>query len=165
MKRIIPMVLFFSMFWSCASVDYAEEYGPIVHTFNEAWNTGNFENLASVVDANYTKQGPDGPVVGIEPLKQSIRDHRIAYPDWHCTYVEEVYAKGKAVVRFEVTGTNTGPGEIPATGRTITLEGMAIFYIANGKIVDDRAYDDVIPFYEQLGYTILPPPLPDSDKE
>jgi len=143
----------------CAKRDVAAELGPIIHTFNEAWNTGDVATLDAVVDSLYAKQTSDGPVVGLAALKKSITDHRITFPDWHCTYVEEIYSGDKAVVRFEVTGTNTGPGDIPATGKKITLNGIAIFRIANGKIVDDRSAVDAITYYGQLGYTLVPPPV------
>jgi predicted ester cyclase len=152
---IIPLVLF--TLFGCQKLNVSEDLSPIIHTFNEAWNTGNVTILDTVVDSLYTKHTADGPVIGLEALKKSITDHRIAFPDWHCTYVEEIYSGDKAVVRFNVTGTNTGPGVFPPTGKKITLNGIAIFRIINGKIVDDRSVDDAIPYYEQLGYTLVPP--------
>jgi len=162
MKKFMTLGTILFMFTGCQKHDPAAEYAPIVHTFNAAWNTGDVFQLDAVVDPLYTKQTSEGPVVGIEALKKSIAEHRITYPDWTCTYVEEIYAGNKAVVRFEVTGTNTGPGEIPPTGKAVTLNGIAIFRIENGKIVDDRSADDAIPFYKQLGYTLVPPPVPEN---
>lgn len=161
MQISMPLLMLLALFTliGCEKRDVSEELRPIIHTFNEAWNTGNVALLDAVVDSLYTKQTADGPVVGLAALKKSITDHRITFPDWHCTYVEEIYSGDKAVVRFEVTGTNTGPGEIPPTGKKITLNGIAIFRIANGKIVDDRSADDAIPYYEQLGYTLVPPSI------
>ena len=141
----------------CQKQDASAELKPIIDTFNEAWNTGNFASLDAVVDSLYTKHTATGPIVGLEALKQTITDSRVTYPDWNCTYVEEIYSGDKAVVRFEITGTNTGPGIIPPTGKKITVEGMAIFRIADGKIVEDRSAADMLPVVQALGYTLIPP--------
>jgi limonene-1,2-epoxide hydrolase len=64
--------------------------------------------------------------------------------DWHA-------------VEFAVDMTNTGPlptpaGEVPATGRTVTLKMASLFRIdGDGLIVEERRYFDPMALFTQLG--------------
>jgi predicted ester cyclase len=52
---------------------------------------------------------------------------------------------------------NTGPlGDIPATGKKFQITGMAITRIADGKIIEDDTYWNVLGFFQQLGFTLTP---------
>jgi predicted ester cyclase len=57
-----------------------------------------------------------------------------------------------------MTGINTGTlGEMPPTGKRFQISGMAITRILDGKIIEDETYWNVLDFYQQLGYTLIPP--------
>jgi predicted ester cyclase len=144
--------------FSCQQQDASKELKSIVQAFNEPWNTGDLDALDAVVDPQYVRHTNSGPIVGLDSLKQDISSVRTAFPDWHCTYDEEIYAGDKAVVRSTVTGTHTGPGLFgPPTGKKIELTGITIFRVADGKVVDDRAAFNALALYQQLGYTLVPP--------
>ena len=49
-------------------------------------------------------------------------------------------------------GTNTGEFfDIPATGKTVNVEGATITRIVNGKIVEERDFFDNLELSQQLG--------------
>jgi hypothetical protein len=54
------MVFLFVLFISLVSLVFAQDpqsdYKKIVHTFNEAWNTGNYDLLDKAVHPKYFKQ-------------------------------------------------------------------------------------------------------------
>lgn len=77
-------------------------------------------------------------------------------PDLRFTIEQEV-AEGDAVVsRWTAKGTNSGPlMGIPPTGKVITMAGINIFRIANGKITEDRTAEDTLGLLQQLG--VVPP--------
>ena len=123
-----------------------------------------YSTLDAVVDPKYIKQTPDGPREGLDLLKQMISSNRIAFPDYHCTYDEEIYVGDIAVVRWTVTGTNTGPSFIgPPTGKKVKYTGITIFRIVDSKIVEDLAEIDGLGLSQQLGYTLALPSLEEEE--
>jgi len=72
-------------------------------------------------------------------------------PDVKITYVDEVYGKEKAAIRFTLEGT---PLE---TGKNFMAEGIVIFRFVDGKIIEDKSVFDQLSSLKQQGYTIVPP--------
>ena len=73
-------------------------------------------------------------------------------PDLRST-VDEMIAEGDQVVT-RWTGTGTHDGElmgIGATGKTISVSGIGIHRIADGKVVEHRSLFDQLGFMQQLG--------------
>ena len=50
-----------------------------------------------------------------------------------------------------------GPGDIPATGKSVKVSGMSDVRYEGGKIADETLYFDQLDFNQQLGYTMTPP--------
>jgi predicted ester cyclase len=82
---------------------------------------------------------------------------RSALPDFHST-LEDMIAEGdKVAERF--TGRGTHKGEwmgIAPTGKQVTIQGMAIHRITDGKIVENWTNMDMLGVMVQLG--VVPPP-------
>ncbi len=106
------------------------------------------------------------PLVGIEAFKTMIRNNAISFSDFKGT-VEELVVKGDKIwCRYTITGTNTGPlGDLPPTGKTFNITGMAMTRVADGKIVEDETFWNVLDFYQQLGFTLTPPQPPELPEE
>jgi steroid delta-isomerase-like uncharacterized protein len=98
------------------------------------------------------------PIVGIEGLKALVMNTSKTFSDFSAT-VEELAVKGDRIwCRFTMKGINTGPlGELPATGKTFHVTGLAITRVVDGKIVEDETFWNVLDFYQQLGFTLTPP--------
>jgi steroid delta-isomerase-like uncharacterized protein len=98
------------------------------------------------------------PIVGIEGYKNFVTNTSKTFPDFNIT-VDEVTVKGDSIwSHFTFTGTNTGPlGQLPATGKKIKISGLAITRVANGKVVEDETFWNVLQLYQQLGFTLSPP--------
>ena len=75
-----------------------------------------------------------------------------AFSDLH-TKTEMLIAEGDKVVEyFTTTGKQTGEFlGIPATGKSTSVEGISIFRIANGKIVEHWGVNDALALLMQLG--------------
>ena len=75
-----------------------------------------------------------------------------AFPDFHMT-VEDIVAEGDLVgARFSQTGTHQGDlFGIPATGRSVDFEEMAVVQIADGKILATWFETDMLTMMQQLG--------------
>jgi predicted ester cyclase len=59
--------------------------------------------------------------------------------------------------RWTFTGTNTGPGEEPPTGKSVTLPGLTLLRYRDGKIAEEIVEFDSLAWKQQLGYTVVPP--------
>ena len=139
-------------------VDPSQKLKPIVDKYVEAWNTGNFKEMDSIFDQNFVRRAnllPD--VNGIDGLKNLMSGFRTAYPDLKIVLSDEVYSGNESAARWTFTGTNTGPGETPPTGRSVKIWGISILHFANGKITEEIVAYDNQSFMEQLGYTMMSP--------
>ena len=98
------------------------------------------------------------PIKGIDAYKKFIKSTASTFSEF-TGKVEEVNVKGDRIwSRYSMSGINTGPlGNIPATGKKFQVTGMGITRIEDGKIIEDETYWNVLGFFQQLGFTLLPP--------
>jgi steroid delta-isomerase-like uncharacterized protein len=91
---------------------------------------------------------PDGP----DGMRLAASVYRQALPDWHSD-VEHVIAEGDLVVEvFTASGTHHGElMGVPGTGKTITLRGINIFRIEDGRITERWGRLDQLGVLQQLG--------------
>ena len=89
-----------------------------------------------------------------EGRKRWQRMERAAFPDKHFT-IEDVVAEGdKVVLRWTIRGTHqsafwTPVGTALPTGDPITLTSMALFRLADGRIVEERNTHDWLRLLQQ----------------
>lgn len=138
--------------------DYSEELKPIADKLVEAWNGGDLDALDPIFDPNFVRTvnyTPDAK--GVDGYKNAITGFRTAYPDLKLSVDNEIFSENGMAVRWFLTGTNTGPGDMPPTGKSIKIWGESIIHLANGKITKEIVAYDEKSFFEQLGFTITPP--------
>jgi steroid delta-isomerase-like uncharacterized protein len=89
---------------------------------------------------------------GVEELKQFFVMLHSGFPDFQST-VEELFSEGdKIVLRFRFRGTHQGEFMgIAPTGKQVTMAGIDIFRIADGKITELWNQEDVLGMMQQLG--------------
>jgi steroid delta-isomerase-like uncharacterized protein len=130
----------------------------IARSLYEAFNQRDMEQIAAAVapDGILTVVGTGEQFVGAEGARQYNRMWLEGFPDGKAT-VESVYAAGDTVVvEFRGEGTHTGTlrtsmGDIPATGRSATLQLCDVYEFENGKVKTQRAYFDSGALMVQLG--------------
>jgi steroid delta-isomerase-like uncharacterized protein len=135
--------------------DPSVELKPVVDKYIEVWNNGNLSELDAIMDSNYVHHSNQSPDVDIDDLKKVISGFRTAYPDVKLVWEDEIYSENKAAGRWIFTGTNTGPGEMPPTGKSVRIWGESILHYANGKITEEWTVYDNQSLMEQLGYTMM----------
>ncbi len=159
--RIAVLALLFVAV-GCQPQDASKEWKPISDVYMEAWNTGNLDLLDDIIDPQFVRLvGSVTTSVGLDSLKQYISAFRTTYPDVHVTHDEGIYIGDKGAVRWSVTGTNTGPGDFPPTGKQLTQSGISFTRFANGKMVEERVELNMLAWMLQLGFTLTPPPGPE----
>ena len=116
-------------------------------------NQGRLDRADDLVALDFVELDPlPGQQQGREGLKGVIRMLRNAFPDIHWVVEETIAAGDKVVSRFKWTGTH---GEdflgIPATGRRVTVRGVVIDRLKDGKMADSRILMDTMAMMQQLG--------------
>ena len=88
----------------------------------------------------------------LESVRQTSVGFLSGFPDWHGK-IEDLFAEGDRVVnRWVGHGTNTAPlMGMPPTGKAVTLEGITIFRVAGGKVVEQWSAADQLSLMRQLG--------------
>jgi predicted ester cyclase len=97
------------------------------------------------------------PIVGVVAFKQLVAAYFAAFPDFHET-TEDVFAAGDRVAR-RVRFMGTHAGEllgIPPTGTRVSVTSISIFRIADGKVAEEWAENDIFGMLQQLG--VIPAP-------
>ena len=125
--------------------------------FEEIWNNKKLSVIGELMAADYVHHDAQSPEVpsGIEGHKQFVSHYLNAFPDLHYT-IEDLVADGNTVViRWIATGTHQGdlPG-ITRTGRQISVTGMTIARVRDGKFVESWGNWDALGLMQQLG--VLP---------
>ena len=122
----------------------------------------NAGNTAAIADFSVAGSMFAGGIEG------QIKAMKTAFPDSHLT-IDDILAQGnKVAVRVTTHATNTGPlvslpafgrlePTVPPTGKSVTMSGMYVFTVSDGKIVSFAAELDQIGMLRQLGWTFAPP--------
>jgi steroid delta-isomerase-like uncharacterized protein len=107
---------------------------------------------------------PGGVLRGAEAFQDLLRGYRDALADVQ-TLIEDQVAEGPAVVtRWTVRGIHRGElrGH-PATGQVVTIGGITVDHIVNGRIAESWTFWDAADFLRPLA-TAFPPEARDEDR-
>ena len=126
--------------------------------FEEIWNQRQVGLVDEIDAADFVLHMVGSPdIIGPEGHKALITAFLSAFPD-HRYAVEDQIAEGdKVVTRWTASGTHKGVlmGVAP-TGAKMTVTGVSIFCIADGKVVEEWSNWDVLGMWQQLG---VDPPM------
>ena len=101
------------------------------------------------------------PPFGVSSDREGMRTAgalmRVGFPDWHSDQHLVVGERDIVVERFTASGTHRGEVMgVPPTGNTVALEGINIFRVADGRIVERWGRLDDLGLLSQLGVVRLP---------
>lgn len=136
----------------------AQDNARIARSLYDYWNDRQFDKMAELMagEGEIVLMGSDTRFRGPSGALEFAQMWADGFPDGRAT-VENVVASGDhAVVQYTGTGTHTGAlrtpaGEIPATGRSVTLDFCDVFEIRDGKIHLEQSYFDSASMLIQLG--------------
>ena len=123
----------------------------------------NLDAVDEIASEDFVEHDPAfGQQPGREGLKQTLAELFAAFPDqrWED---EEVIAEGeKVVTRFTFYGTHEGEFVgIPPTGNRVSVKGVVIDRVVNGRWTESRILMDDLSMMQQLG--AVPPQEPPED--
>ena len=120
----------------------------------EVFNGGKLELVDELLDPGFVNHdaAQPGPQVGIEAAKANVAGYREAFPDVYLTI--EAQLAEDALVTTRWTGRGTHRGElmgVAATGKQVTVTGITIDRIVDGRIVESWTNWDTLGLLQQLG--------------
>ena len=131
----------------------SDENKAVVRRFYETFEKWDLSILDEVLASNFVEHNPfpEQPT-GPEGMKQVLGMMRAAFPDSEMS-VEDLIAEGdKVAVRAEMTGTHRGEFMgLPATGNKVTVTGISIYSVVDGKIAEHWEQFDAMGMMQQLG--------------
>jgi glyoxylase-like metal-dependent hydrolase (beta-lactamase superfamily II)/predicted ester cyclase len=111
------------------------------------WAEGGREHVRGQVD-----------VVAPEGVREFIGSLIEAMPDMRMEVVETTTEGERCAVRWTLTGTFAGPGSLSGvqpTGHPLTLEGVDVLRVLDGKVQANDAFSDGLTVARQIG--LMPP--------
>jgi steroid delta-isomerase-like uncharacterized protein len=106
-------------------------------------------------DSNFTKDvvmhaNPD--VVGIDSARAYYANYVTGFSDVTFT-IKDVFGQCNKLVKYwNFKGKHTGVFfGIPPTGKTVSIDGVTLVRMQNGKIAEERDFYDNLDFMTQLG--------------
>jgi steroid delta-isomerase-like uncharacterized protein/4-oxalocrotonate tautomerase family enzyme len=144
----------------------AEEHRKLfARWFEELWNKKNYDVAYELVDPDFTahgaggqdiKQGPDG-VIGM------VKAWHAAMPDGRMI-VDDIITEGDlSTIRMTWEATHTGKfGDIPASGKRISVTSIGIDRVINGKITEGWGELNMLGMLQQMGAIPSPDAGPES---
>ena len=125
----------------------------IRHVLNELFENYNLGVVDEYHAADFVGHSPPP---GISPdrqgVKQFARARASAFSDSRFTIEDQIAEDDKVVTRFTSRHTHTGVFmSIPATGKEVTITGIMIHRVVDGKIRDEWTESDMLGLLKQLG--------------
>ena len=121
--------------------------------YREFWNERRIEVVDQLLSQSHALSSPhiSGPMVGPSAYKAQLAVFVSGFPDLRFTVEETVCENDKIAVSWTLTGTHKGEFlGIPPTGKQISIAGITIHQIVDGKILDSQSIWDAISLFQQF---------------
>ena len=164
MKQKSPLTKFFIAIISftvllaagCSSPEKADPVAANIKMYTHVWDEIiNKGKLDMFNDSNFTKDvvmhaNPD--VVGIDSARAYYANYLTGFSSVTFT-IKDVFGQGNKLVKhWNFAGTHTGVFfGIPATGKKVSIDGVTLVRMQDGKIAEERDFFDNLEFMTQLG--------------
>jgi steroid delta-isomerase-like uncharacterized protein len=136
-----------------------EENKAIVRRFfEELLSTDNFAVADEILSPDFRFYFAGSPVaMDLESYMEFLVARRAAFPDRRFV-VEDMIAEGdKVSARFTMRGTHKGAFRgIAPSGTELTMTGIDMIRLSEGKMVEDRVEVDQLGMMQQLGAVTSP---------
>ena len=127
------------------------------HVWDEIVNNGKLDMFN---DSNFTPDvimhANSENIVGIEQARAYYANYLTGFSNIQFT-IKDVFGQGDKIVKhWNFSGTHTGDFfGIPATGKPVSIDGVTLVRMSNGRIAEEQDFMDNLDFMIQLG--LIPP--------
>jgi steroid delta-isomerase-like uncharacterized protein len=135
-----------------------ESKAIIRRLYEEVWNKRNLAVVDEILSPSHALSEPNAPdsQVGPQAYKATMSRFLTGMPDLRFTIQDLISEKNKVAVVWVMSGTHRGEFDgAPATNKKVSVEGITIHQLENGKILDSYASWDRLGVMQQMG--ALPP--------
>lgn len=127
-----------------------------------AFNEGKLAVIDEVIAPNYVNHVAGTEIHGQDGMKQFVTTYRTAFPDCRYTIEDQVAEGDKVVTRWTARGTQEGELlGVPPTGKYVSLHGIVIDRLEDGKLAETWNEADMLGMLQQLG--VVPTPTAAGD--
>jgi steroid delta-isomerase-like uncharacterized protein len=162
---IIAITFATIVFTACTSAEKEEKQDPVeanIKAYTHVWDEiMNKRKLDMFNDSNFTKDvvmhASPADIVGIDSSRAYYGNFLTGFSNITFT-IKDIFGQGEKLVKhWNFKGTHTGVFfGIPPTGKAVSLDGVTLVRMDNGKIAEERDFFDNMDFMTQLG--LVPPP-------
>ena len=130
----------------------------LLEEYVELYNSGDLDACMELYAEDAVQGMPDGSFEGRSAIHERLAREPEGFPD--ATYIVDSFVEQGDTFADEWTfvGTHTGTYELPdgtqlpPTGKRVTIKGMELVRVRDGKIVVDNLYFDNMAVAAQLGF-------------
>lgn len=133
----------------------------IIDRYGDAWNRHDVDAILALhtEDAVFENHTSGGRAIGKAEIRKLIEGVFKTFPDLNFATRRAYFAEDVAVVEWTATATHTnpitrGPRTFPASGKTLSWNGMDVMPLHNGLVARKDVYVDSISFLRQAGAAV-----------
>ena len=119
----------------------------------EMWNRGDSAAVEELIHEDLVEHGAFGGAAGgREDARRTVASFRAAFPDL-VLEIDDLVGEGEHVA-LRWSGGGTHEGEFmgaPPTGNRVEIDGIDIYRVAGGQVIEHWGYPDVVGLIQQLG--------------
>ncbi len=157
----LSLIVLTFMFASCSSnqitqTDATDSVATNIKMYTHTWDEIiNHGKLDLFNDSNFTKDivmhtNPDR--VGIDSARAYYANYLTGFSNIKFTIIDVFGQGNKLVKHWNFSGDNTGVFfGMPATGKHVSIDGVTLVRMQNGKIAEERDFLDNLDLMTQLG--------------
>jgi steroid delta-isomerase-like uncharacterized protein len=122
--------------------------------YEDVWNKRKLELVSDIISPSHALHDNNfpGSSVGPEAYRAQMATYLAAFPDLRFTVEDIVAEKDKVAASWTISGTHKGEiWGVRPTNKKMSLDGITIHHIANGKIIDSYISSDALGLMRQLG--------------
>lgn len=124
---------------------------------NDVINNGDYSAMRDLLHPDYVYRSPDQELHGPDALENLFTAYRSGLPDLETSIDDLIVSGDQVLISITLRGAHTGKlMGIPATGKRLTVRGMVLSRLQDGKIVEEWEILDMLGMYRQLGVVSLP---------
>ncbi|HKE34058.1 MAG TPA: ester cyclase [Candidatus Acidoferrum sp.] len=122
--------------------------------YEEVWNKRNLEVAKELIAPSHAVQLFDAADSGVGPeaYASNVVQFVRAFPDLKFTILDMVAENEKVVAFWNISGTHKGEFRgIAPTGKKVSVDGITMIQLSDGKIMDSYVSLDMWSMMQQLG--------------
>jgi steroid delta-isomerase-like uncharacterized protein len=124
----------------------------VLRYIEAVWNRGDSEALDELTTAEFAYYLGGQPGLDRAGMSRFVAATRAAFPDWRVEPLDVVAEAGMVAVRWRGEVSHRGPFHgIAPTNRRVTVGGINLYRIEDGKVVTEWEQTDTLGMLRQLG--------------